>query len=104
MGHKTHLSPRTRSLVAQYLALELYVGHIAINLVDVEQAAAVDVLVGEVVEQVVHRAYTQLPSEQCCPLWPHSLQILYVARRQVVHDHIVPVPPPPKQMKVPVQS
>ena len=86
MGYEPHLTPRTVGLVTQYLALELYVGHIAVNLVNIVEATAVDILVGKVIQQIMHGTDAQFLRQEGCPLWTHTLKILYVARREVVHN------------------
>ena len=60
MGHKTLFAPLTNLLKTEYLTLKLDIGHGAVNLLYLEDAAAVNIFVRKIVEQILQRAYLEL--------------------------------------------
>jgi hypothetical protein len=64
MGHQPAASALALGLKTQDLTVELHIGHRAVDFRNAVRAAAVDVLVGEIVEQVAHGADAELLVEK----------------------------------------
>ena len=60
MGHQTLFATLAYLLKTEYLTLKLDIGHGAVNLPDLEDAATVNVFVRKIVKQILQRAYLEL--------------------------------------------
>ena len=78
VGHEALLAAFAQFLEAEYLALQLDVGHRAVDFADLVEAAAVDVLVGIVVEQVAHTAKAEVFLQNLGPLRAYARHVLYL--------------------------
>jgi hypothetical protein len=80
VGDESLLATLSHGLKAEYLSAQLNVWHVAVNLADAIDAAAVDILVGEVIDEVAHRKYLQLLVQDIGPLGTYAGDIFYVSR------------------------
>ena len=85
VGHQPALTSLAYRLEAKDFASQLYVGHRAVYLADGVDAAAVDVLVREIVQQVLLRRDSRLLAKYGRPLRPDARQELDVACGQIEH-------------------
>ena len=83
-GGESLVAPLALLIEAQDAPPHLDVGHVRRKLVQVVEAAAVHVLVGEMAQQVVHRADAQFLPQQCGALRPHTRDVGDVLLR-IVH-------------------
>ena len=68
------------------MALQLHKGHLEVQFPDIVNLAAVNMLVGKILQHVAKRANPQLLVENQLSLRTHALQIFYVLFKYVVHS------------------
>ena len=80
VSHQPTLTPFAEGLEAEDFSFQLDIRHVAVNLMDVIETAAVDVFIREIVEQVVQGMEGQLLVEDSCPLRAYARQIHDITR------------------------
>ena len=86
MGNQTLASALTYLLKTEYLTLELDIGHGAVNLLYLEDTAAVNVFVREVVEKILQRVYLELTFQEGGSCRAYARQILDVTLIKIKHQ------------------
>jgi hypothetical protein len=79
VGNETFLTTLSNSLETENLALKLDIWHVAVDLADAIDAAAVHIFVGIVADEVAHGKYLQLLVQDVGPLWTYAGDIFYVS-------------------------
>ena len=86
MGHQTLASALAYLLKTEYLTLELDIGHGAVNLLYLEDTAAVNVFVREVVEKILQRVYLELTFKEGGSCRTYAGQVLDVTLIKIKHQ------------------
>ena len=88
MSHQTPFPPLSLRIKAQYLAANLYVGHIGRQLMDIIKPRTVYMFIRKGVQQIMQSTDLQFISEQFGTLRSHSRQELDILTLKVYHRSI----------------